>query len=267
MLAPFRALVLGGLAAAAMLAGVAISGPAQAQSDEEPLARFQDPICPGVVGLRVGAAEAVVGRIRANAHALGIRLAPENTACEPNVLVAILADGAAFIDEMRHDNGWLFAEMKREEADALLADPGPARALLRTRTRSRDGIPVARRESLDDVPQATMWMAHSKIYTATRNDIISALVLFDRPAVRGLSLVQIADYATFRALAHTLPQNTAVRPDSILALFEGGAVRPTELTAFDRAYLAGMYEGLPNLPAPARLSYLEEVTGRNLFLE
>lgn len=264
MLARFRARVFGGLAAAAALLAAA---PAKAQSDEEPLARFHDAICPGVVGLRVPAAEAVVGRIRANIHALGVRLAPEGESCEPNVVVAILADGSAFIDEMKADNGWLFAEMDRAEADALLTDTGPVRALLRTRTRSRDGIPVPLREGLSDLPQTTMWMAHSKIYTATRNDIISALVLFDRAAVRGLTLTQIADYATFRALAHTLPQNTAVRQDSILALFEGGAVRPTELTEFDKAYLAGMYEGLPNLPAPARLSYLEEVTGRNLFLE
>ncbi len=258
-----RTLILAGLGAAAALVAV----PAQAQSDEEPLARFEDAICPGVVGLRVDAAEAVVGRIRENVHALGLRLAPEGESCEPNVVVAVLADGGAFIDKIRHDNGWMFAEMDRGEAQALRDDPGPARAMLRTRTRTRDGLPVARRESLGDIPQATMWMAHSKIYTATRNDILSALVLFDRPAVRGLSLDQLADYATFRALAHTLPQNVAARPDSILALFEGGATRPAGLTEFDRAYLAGLYEGLPNLPAPARMSYLEEVTGRNLFLE
>jgi hypothetical protein len=265
MLPVLRTLTLTGLAAAAAFALVA--APAAAQSDDEPLARFQDALCPGVVGLRVDAAEQVVGRIRANAHTLGLRLAEENSACKPNVVVAILADGAAFIDKIEADNGWMFAEMDRDEAAALRADPGPARALLRTRTRTRDGLPVARRESLDDLPQATMWMAHSKIYSATRNDILSAMVLLDRAAVRGLTLTQIADYATFRALAHTLPQNVAVRPDSILALFEGGSDKPAELTEFDRAYLGGLYQGLPNLPGPARMSYLEEVTGRNLFLE
>ena len=266
MLAPFRtlarSLTWGGLAAAALLAGV----PAAAQSDREPLAMFQDAVCPGVVGLKVDSAEQVVGRIRANAHALGLRLAPEGD-CRPNVVVAVLPSGAAFLQRMKDDNGWLFAEMDRTESAALLAETGPARAFLRVRARSRDGMPIARAEDLTTPPQTAMWMAHSKIYTATRNDILSSLILFDRDAVRGMSIVQLADYATFRALAQTLPQVTSARQDSILALFEDGATPPTQLTEFDLAYLRAMYDGMPNIPAPARIAHLEEMTGRDLFIE
>ena len=132
---------------------------------------------------------------------------------------------------------------------------------------ARDGMPIARAEDLTTPPETAMWMAHSKIYTATRNDILSSLILFDRDAVRGMSIVQLADYATFRALAHTLPQVTSARRDSILALFEGGATPPTQLTEFDLAYLRAMYDGIPNIPAPARIAHLEEMTGRNLFIE
>jgi hypothetical protein len=265
MLAPFstlaRNLALGGVAA-----GLWAAAPAAAQSDREPLALFQDAICPGVVGLKLESAEQVVGRIRANAHALGLRLAPEND-CRPNVVVGVLPDGAAFLERMKDDNGWLFAEMDREEGAALLADPGPARAFLRVRARSRDGMPIARAEDLTSPPETTMWMAHSKIYTATRNDILSSLILFDRAAVRGMSVVQLADYATFRALAHTLPQVVALRQDSILALFERGATPPTQLTEFDMAYLRAMYDGIPNIPAAVRIAHLEEMTGRDLFIE
>lgn len=260
MIAPFRALAFA--AAAAMLAAV----PAHAQSDREPLARFQDPICPGIVGLRTDAAEQMVGRIRETIHALGLRLADEGD-CRANLLVAVLADGGAFIDNLEREKSYLFAEMNREEAAALTNATGPVRALLRVRARTRDGMPIARREDLTSLPETTMWMAHSKVYTATRNDILSALVMFDRAAVSGLSVIQLADYATFRALAHTLPQNTAARPDSILALFEDGGERPAGLTEFDRTYLAALYQGMPNLPASARIAYLEEATGRNLFLE
>jgi hypothetical protein len=110
-------------------------------------------------------------------------------------------------------------------------------------------------------------MAHSKIYGATRNDIINAMVLFDRNAVRGLTLTQLADYAAFRALTRMLPQTSDTRADSIVSLFDGAGNRPAELTAFDRAYLGALYNGLGNIPAPARMAELEKATGRDIFIE
>ena len=88
------------------------------------------------------------------------------------------------------------------------------------------------------------------------------MVLFDREAIRGLTLTQLADYATFRALAQRLPA-AAAGEASILALFDSGAAQPAALTEFDRAYLARLYTGLPNLPAPAKLADLARATGAN----
>ena len=259
MFARLRTLAFGGLLGAALLAPV----PALAQADEEPLARFEDALCPGVVGLRQEAAEAMVGRLRANAEMLGLRMA-ENGDCEANLIVAFVADGQAFLSNLEDRSSYVFAEMSREERVALMAEPGPARAMLRVRTRSRDGMPISRRENLTDLPQATMWMAHSKIYSATRNDILSALVLFDRDEIRGLNLDQLADYATFRALAHQLPEPEAIAEGSILTLFSGGSARPEGLTEFDRAYLSQLYTGMANLPAPAKLADLSHATGVNV---
>jgi hypothetical protein len=128
-------------------------------------------------------------------------------------------------------------------------------------------MPVPRRENLIDLPSTEQWMAHSKIYTATRNDILYALVLIDREAARGLNVAQLADYALYRSLTRTLPQTPDTRADSILALFDGSGARPAGLTEFDRAYLDELYDGVPNLPAPARLAQLEAATGRDIFVE
>lgn len=242
------------LAAAGALIAALTAAPAQA---DEPLARFSEPVCPGVAGLKREAAEAVVGRIRANAEALGVRLAPDG-ACQANVLVVMVDDGQAFLERLKDNRGYLFAEIDRHEREKLMASPGPARVFQRTRDYSRDGMPIYRRENLSDIPQTEMWMAHSKIYTATRRDIHTALVLLDRGAVGDLTLDQLADYATFRALAKTLP--APGNRDSILALFEGGD-RPEGLTAFDRAYLGGLYSGMANLPASAKLAELAKATG------
>lgn len=255
MLTRFRTLVLAGLAGA-LLAPL----PAAAEANEEPLARFEAALCPGVVGLKREAAETMVGRMRATAEMLGLRMA-ENGDCEANLVVAFVDDGQAFLSELRDARSYIFAEIPRDERVELLGETGPARAMLRVRARSRDGMPISRRESLTDLPQTWMWSAHSKIYVATRNDIISALVLFDREAIRGMNLAQLADYATFRALVHRLPDPAAAGQTSILALFDEGAARPEGFTEFDLAYLSQLYTGLPNLPAPAKLADLEEATG------
>jgi len=259
MFARLRTIALAASAGAALLAPL----PAAAQADEEPLARFEDALCPGVLGLRQEAAEQMVGRLRANAEMLGLRMA-ENGDCQANFIVAFVNDGQAFLTGLQDRSSYIFAEMTREERIALLADSGPARALLRTRARSRDGMPISRRENLVDLPQTTMWSAHSKIYSATRNDILSAIVLFDRAAIRDLNLAQLADYATFRALAHRLPGPEAASEASILTLFAGGEPRPAGLTEFDRAYLGQLYTGLANLPAPAKLAELAEATGTDI---
>ena len=256
MLARFRNFALGGLLAA-VLVGPA---PAMAQADEEPLPRFEDALCPGVVGLKRDAAEAMVGRLRDNAEMFGLRMA-DNGDCQANFIVAFIADGQTFLEKLDDRSSYIFAEMSREERVALMAETGPVRALLRVRARSRDGMPISRRENLVELPQATMWMAHSKIYSATRNDILSALVLFDRDEIGGLNLNQLADYATFRALAHRLPDPAASGADSILTLFDGGSARPEGLTEFDRAYLGQLYIGMPNLPAPAKLADIADATG------
>lgn len=240
------------------------AAPATAGPMDEPLARFEDPICPGIVGLKVEAAETMVDRIRENAREFGRRLAPAGT-CEPNLIVAIVPSGQNFVDEMRRTNGWVLAELSKEERSQLVDETGPSRTLLRVRARTRDGLPIPRRENLTDLPQADMWMAHSKIYTPTRNDIMSALVLFDRDAVRGLTIGQLADYATFRALTRALPQTETARAASIFGLFGGGAERPAGLTAFDKAYLGELYAGLPNIPGSMRQVALEKATGTDIF--
>lgn len=250
------ALVLGGMLGIALAAGPALA-------DDEPLARFEDPLCPGVAGLKVDAAEYMVGRIRANAEALGLRLADE-TSCEPNIVVAFVPDGQAFLETMRRERAYLFDEMERDERTRLMSQPGPARAFLRVVPRSRDGRPIPRRLDLVNPPQTAMWMAHSKIYSAIRNDIYHAMVLFDRDEISGLSLEQLADYATFRALAKTLPPDAGAEGQSILALFDGADAHAEGLTAFDRTYLAELYAGVPNLPAEARLAALEQATRKRV---
>jgi hypothetical protein len=246
------------LAAAAALAVLTAPAVALAQAlggadRDEPLARFADPICPGVVGMKVEVAEAIVGRVRQNAQGLGLPLADPAT-CEPNVIATFVADGKDYLNRLRARQGWMFVDMTEAERKALFEAPGQVRTWTRTVVRSRDGMQVSRREGLTQIPESTMWSAHSKIYVATRRDYLAAMVVVDRVAADGLSVFQLADYVSMRAFGGEAFRDLAPERATILALFDEREGAPRELTAADRIYLSTLYESLPNLPAALTLA-------------
>ncbi len=236
---------------AAALATLAM--PARAEvNPQEPLPRFEDRLCPGIIGLERGFAEQMVARIRANAQSAGVRLADEAT-CDANVIIAFVDDGQAYLADLVDRRSYLFSDMDRPDLDAMLAQQGPVTVWHQVTARTRDGIRVGGRDNLMDLPEAGMWQAHSRIYRPVRHDITYSLVLFDRAAVAGLSLRQLADHASLRALATAFPDETGVTEASILTLFDGSETQPDALTAFDTAWLNRLYSGIPNVPASTRL--------------
>ena len=238
------------------LAALVLGSPALAEGiNDEPLARFEQPLCPGVIGLEVDGARAMVARIRENAARLGVRTAPE-VGCSANLIVIFLADGQDYLQRLSRERGYLFDSLTHHEQEDLLAREGPARAWLTTETRTRDGMWVGERENLADVPMAGMWSAHSLIYVPTRQDITAAMVLIDRDAMAGRSIAQLADYATLYGLADFVPPAAPETP-TIQRLFSDGAGSgEAGLSAFDLAYLERLYSSIPNLPAARRLEGL-----------
>jgi hypothetical protein len=218
------------------------------------MARFQDKLCPGVMGLQADAASLMIDRLRDNAGQLGLGLTEDDGTCRPNFIVAFVEDGQQDLQQIADRNGWAFQDMDLHERRKLLAEEGPVRVWTITQMRTRDGIPVPRSVSLFDPPQVNTWMAHSKIYLAIREDITRVVVLFDREGVKGKTLLQLADYATMRGLARTRPVDGEGHPmDTILALFDPSGSPPAKLTEFDQAYLAAVYDGIPNIPGVTKV--------------
>ena len=216
---------------------------------DAPLARFEDRLCPGVIGLLPQHAAMIIDRIRYHAEQLGMWLTEDDGTCSPNLIVAFVTDGKAELAAIEDEHPDLFQDMQPHEVRELLAEDGPVRVWTTVQERTRDGAPVPRAQSLLNPPVVNMWMAHSKIYLATRRDIASVIVLFDLQKMKGKTLTQLADYATMRGLARTRPVDGEGQPmDTILALFDGDAAPPSEMTTFDHAYLAALYDGIPNIP-------------------
>ena len=259
------------LAAAAALAAALAAPPASAQvfggaQREQPLPRFQEPLCPGVAGLKREAAEMVVGRIRENAGTLGLPTADPAT-CRANILVAVLEDGKAYVNDLRDRRPYVFEGLGKRQRETLFEADAPARSWVRVVTRTRDGMVIGRPEGLDIPPRTSMAMAHSKIYSAVRRDIISAGVLVDASAVTSVSLVQLADYATMRALAGDSREAISQRGGSILALFGGDGTAPAELTEGDWIFLRTLYGTLPNNPAAVTLATAQRRIDEQVFAE
>jgi hypothetical protein len=220
---------------------------------DKPLARIEDQLCPGVIGLKREAAQLMIDRIRWNAGRFDLSLA-DDSRCSPNLIIAFVEDGKTQIAELHENQPWLFRSLSLAERAALLEESGPVRVWTTAQLRTRDGMPVRRRQNLTDPPVTSMWMAHSKIYLTIREDITQVVVLLDRDAMRGKTVIQLADYATMRGLARTRPiEGDAVALDTILTLFDTSAVPPDGLTDFDQAYLRSLYDWIPNLPAASKL--------------
>ena len=216
-----------------------------------PLARFEDRLCPGILGLKEDFAALMIDRIRYNAEALDIWMASEE-GCTPNLIVAFVKDGQGELAGLQRRHGYLFESLPVAEREDLLAEAGPVRVWTTTVMRSRDGMEMSQRQGLTDPPVVSMWSAHSKIYLPVREDITQVVVVFDVEGVAGKSLVQLADYATMRGLARTRPVEDDPAMDTILTLFHSDAP-PLAMTRFDRAYLAALYDSIPNLPGITKL--------------
>lgn len=211
---------------------------------EVPLARFEDRLCPGVIGLEDEYAFALNARIRANAEMLDIRLLDDD--CRPNFVVIFSNDGEQFFRSLIDERPEYFRYLHSGEVSDIL-EPGPVHVWTNVEPRTLTGMPIAQVRDLTRPPTMGVWAAHTRIYTTTRNDITSVMIAFDRDAVSGMSLRQLADYATMRGLAQTRAPSDGAAIDSILTLFDS-ETPPLSLTEFDQAYLRSLYEGMPNLP-------------------
>ena len=222
---------------------------------EDPLPRVEDALCPGVIGMKTDTALQLLDRVRYNAQRLGIRLDDPET-CSPNLLIAFVDSGQDSVAALMRSQPRLFETMSTPDRRALTTSDKPVRAFSYVATRTRDGMWVPPQENLVQIPRATMWNAHSKIYSPIRQDILSTVVIFDAKKVGGLTTTQLADYASMRSLAVDFSAVPDMR-ESILGLFDADANRPSELTATDLEFLKSLYSGIPNLPASAKNRSIE----------
>jgi hypothetical protein len=251
-----------------------ISRPVEGQ-----LPMFRNPVCPGVVGMSAEQADLVAARVRRVVKHVGVPVA--EAGCGPNLWVIVVDDSQKFVAELARQKPEYFAEMNLHEKDRLLRDTATALAWSSVQTQNEDGNSYAAfapgRSALDSMNSGSLGSAGaanapmpttsgggsvqrnssaSIIKSSTRQSILKSYVVLEAAEVRGKSPVQIADYATMRALAAAQPPQQGATVDTILALFNQGPEIPLSATVPDLAYLKALYSAPPTMNNVQQLNRL-----------
>ena len=207
----------------------------------EQLARFEDKLCPMVIGMPRDWTQAMTRMIRDNITAVGGKL--DAPGCKPNAL-AIFIDQPRELVEALHDAEPHLFNMTPREYRTFAALPGPVWSWHVTDMRDRDGNQVAQGSMQGNDFAVIKNASATRLYSNVREDMLGGFVVIDRQQTIGRTLRQLADLTTMHLLLDIKPGAEKQDMDSILSLFEGranaGAV-PARFSSFDRGVLTGFY--------------------------
>lgn len=219
---------------------------------DKPIARFYQPFCPVVIGIKTQYASMLIDRISMNARNVGARVANED--CRPNVLLIFAHNGRETVETLRDEQPWLFANLLHSEVKRIFENSDTTYAWHTTELRGVDGKQLRIEEvEIGNPPMKREVIINQQYQTGRLNppirmDMSGAVLLIDMDYLNGKSLEQLADYATMRLLASTEGVSAEDAPllSTILSLFSAPETAPLSLTRFDISYLRAIYSMRPN---------------------
>ena len=207
-------------------------------SEHEQLARFEDKVCPMVIGMPRDWTPRLTKIIRDNIVEVGGTLQPEG--CKPNAL-AIFIDQPKELVASLHKDAPFFFTMTPRLFDQFAALPGPVWSWHVTDMRSRDGNQLAQGQINGHDFSVVKQASASRLYSNIREDMLVGFVVIDRQKTIGKSLRQLGDLATMHLMLD-VRQNAGARDgSSILSLFQPGGNPPAAMSRFDKGALTGFY--------------------------
>jgi hypothetical protein len=227
-----------------------------------PLARFEEKICPGVVGLAPAPAEKVLQLIRADVAALGGNL--QKIGCTANATVIFTPEPAEFVKKLAVKQPGFF-NFSPAGLKQFTATPRPVVSWHVTEVRDRDGnelgnsreLGMAKARILDQPAAAGAPMnarvlrntGATHLYTSSREEMLFGFAVVDAARIQGKTMEQLAALATLHLMLDIKQNASANNPASILSLFDErptGAAVPDGLSNFDRAMIEGLYRPQEN---------------------
>lgn len=232
-----------------------------------PLGRFEDKICPAVVGLGAAQAERMVQMLRSNIQSFGGGL--QAPGCTANATVIFTPTPTDFVRKLAVKSPGYF-EFSPAGLKQFTETPRPVVSWHVIEMRDRDGnelgnsrrVGMAGAKILDQQAEAGAPMSAkvlrntgaTHLATSSRADMLFGFAVIDSARIQGKSMEQLADLATLHLLLE-IKQNAAAGPGSILSLFDErpeGAAAPAGLSAYDRAMIDGLYKPQENNRTPSQ---------------
>lgn len=240
------------------------------------LARWERPVCFGVVNLQTDAAQALIDRMAEVAVALGVRT--EAPGCKPNLIViaARSADAEAMVRGAIDRSEFDFRPARggtdrgADALEAFASSTAPVRWWhVSLPVEARTGAPaiLLDGESLtsggEDAPALSIRVdSVSRTSSTIRNDLMRVIIVVDADQASAAPFSALADYLAMVGLAQIDPDAEVGDAPTILNLFNPDAAQPTRrLTDWDAAFLISLYEARSN---PASLNHHQHDIGRRL---
>lgn len=201
------------------------------ESTGDQLARFEDEICPVVIGMPADWAAILTRVIRENIVATGGKLGRDG--CSVNAAVIFIDQPQELLWALNKEEPSFFMNMSPREFDQF---SGPRRAAYSwhtVNTYTKDGV---------HMDKVSRFASATRLYTNVREEMESGIVVIDRRATIGKSLRQLADFATMHLMLDVNWRSNQVDRSSILSLFhQHEAGPPLRMSSFDRNALSGFY--------------------------
>jgi hypothetical protein len=219
------------------------------------LARWNAPVCVGVIGVQDDRAQAIAGRISEVATELGVETA--RPGCTPNVVIIFTDDGDEMARTLVSEDRGRFRLGIDSSSPSLAAlnrftrggapvrwwhTAVPVNADTRQlAARYRGGSPpgadaLARGGAASD----TASRGATRLRSAVRYDLNSVTIIVDLTRIEGAIWPALEDYFVMLALAQIDPEADVRARDTILNLFHGQS-DIEGLSEWDAAYLIGLY--------------------------
>jgi hypothetical protein len=219
------------------------------------LSRWEDEVCPGVVGLTPEASQAMLDRIALRAVSLDLRVGEPG--CKANVLVVVTDDGQQFTPTFVQQNKKLFGDafdsgntLGKTALDRFTKADKPVRWWHVSQTvtdRGKvlgDSTATAAGGGGFSGAQVARVNNASRLGASTHQEFNRIIAIVDTSKTKGVSFSAVADYIAMIALTQVQADVDAAGYDSILNVFDGpiGGDEPmTGWTAWDSAFVSGLY--------------------------
>ena len=214
---------------------------------EASLSRWNNPICPLVVGLPQEKDQFVRARLSEIALAAGAQLATQP--CQANFAVIVAAEPDAVLKAWYKRDYHLFGETTGNRINEWLKTPRPVRVWYNVESGSASGVPYARAPpgTLSTPPGMSIPFDNFAedshlVYNAVR-DFSSVIVVIDSGRTKETNLNGLADYAAMLGLAEIQPDADFGEVPTILRLFSTSqGAKPTSLSDWDTSLLKALYK-------------------------